>query len=446
MDESIYYTIPDIMRWDGLGFSVLDSRDYEAFGGRAYMGSFGSGFNGQSWNDAHEWLSQQDVYHEGVTDKAACDKEDGIWDSGESLCEMKFGDKPAFVSWWDYGFQALNTGQHPSVSDNFQTGIPASGNMLLARSQTDLVAMFTQHLAVGDITYNVGKTGEKEFTPAFESALDDHLNAQQMNEIKLILLQDGKDLDEMADVVVDHSFVAFKNKGDAYMTRGYPLDSNGIPDESLGLHYRVWADGELIPCENPSEEFCFNGDYVTEESANSTFRNNADVSSQEVTDVTHYTFGDYWYTSDLVEEYPSVSTHIHRSNAHIALVVQLLTNGLSDDTVVDLYHDVIELEDNYVVQDYNGAPGATIERDHEIRYFAIDDKLYPRAGRYNSEAGYNGGRPLGIFGAPTILSGQDFNTFTNEVYETKRGDEPVREMDREAVDDCLLYTSPSPRD
>ena len=438
LDESIYYTIPDIMRWDGLGFSVLDSRDYEAFGSRAYMGSFGSGFNGQSWNDAHQWLSQQDVYHEGVTDKASCDKEDGIWDSGESLCEMKFGDKPAFVSWWDYGFQALNTGQHPSVSDNFQTGIPASGNMLLARSQTDLVAMFTQHLAVGDITYNVGKTGEKEFTPAFESALDDHLNAQQMDEIKLILLQDGKDLDEMADVVVDHSFVAFKNKGDAYMTRGYPLDSNGIPDESLGLHYRVWADGELIPCENPSEEFCFNGDYVTEESANSTFRNNADVSSQEVTDVTHYTFGDYWYTSDLVEEYPSVSTHIHRSNAHIALVVQLLTNGLSDDTVVDLYHDVIELEDNYVVQDYNGAPGATIERDHEIRYFAIDDKLYPRAGRYNSEAGYNGGRPLGIFGAPTILSGQDFNTFTNEVYETKRGDEPVREMDREAVDDAML--------
>jgi asparagine N-glycosylation enzyme membrane subunit Stt3 len=438
LDESIYYTVPDIMRWDGLGVSVLDSRDYEAFGGRAYMGSFGSGFNGQSWNDAHEWLSQQDVYHEGVTDKASCNDVDGIWDSSEDLCEMRFGDKPAFISWWDYGFQALNTGQHPSVSDNFQTGIPASGNMLLARSQTDLVAMFTQHLAVGDITYNVGKTGDKEFTPAFESALDDHLSTQQMNEIKLIMLQDGMDLDDMADVVVDHSFEAFKNKGDTYMTRGFPLDSNGIPDESLGLHYRVWADGELIPCENPSEEFCFNGDYVTEESANSTFRNNADVSSQEVTEVTHYTFGDYWYTSDLVEEYSSVSTHIHRSNAHIAMVVQLLTNGLSDDVVVDLYHDVIELENNYVVQDYNGAPGETIERDHEIRYFAIDDKLYPRAGRYNSEAGYNGGRPLGIFGAPTILSGQDFNTFTNEVYETKRGDEPVREMDREAVDDAML--------
>ena len=252
------------------------------------------------------------------------------------------------------------------------------------------------------------------------------------------MLREGMDFDDMTEVVVEHSFEVFKSKGDAYMTRGYPLDANGIPDESLGIHYRVWADGEMIPCDNPSEEFCRNGDYVTEESANSTFRNNADVSAEEVSDVTHYTFGEYWYTADLVEEYASVSTDIHRSNAHIALVVQFLTNSLTDDEVVDLYHAIIELEDNYEVQDYNGAPGETFKRDHEIRYFAIDDKLYPRAGRYNSEAGYNGGRPLGIFGAPTILSGQDFNTFTNEVYETKRGDQPVLEMDREAVDEAML--------
>ena len=439
LDESIYYTVPDIMRWDGLGVSVLDSRDYEAFGGRAYMGSFGSGFNGQYWNDAHDWLADQDKYHEGVSTEDDCDEHNGIWISESSLCEMKFGDKPAFVSWWDYGFQALNTGEHPSVSDNFQTGIPASGNMLLARSQTDLVAMFIQHLAVADITYNVGKSGEKAFTPAFESALKNGLeNSEQFEELELIMLQDGMELDDMIEVLTDHSFEAFKNKGDTYMTRGYPLDANGIPDKSLGMHYRVWADGELIPCENPSTEFCSNGDYVSEEAANSTFRNNADVSSTEVSDVTHYTFGDYWYTADLVEEYDSVSTSIHRQNAHIALVVQLLTNGLDEDKVVDLYHEIIELEDNYEVQDYNGAPGETIERDHEIRYFAIDDKLYPRAGRYNSEAGYNGGRPLGIFGAPTILSGQDYNTFTNEVYETKRGDQPVREMDREAVDEAML--------
>ena len=438
MDESMYYSVPDIMRWDALGFSVLDSRDYEAFAGRAYMGSFGSGFNGQSWNDAHQWLSEQDVYHEGATNRSACDEENGIWDSDEERCEMRFGDKPAFVSWWDYGFQALNTGKHPSVSDNFQSGIPASGNMLLARSQIDLVAMFIQHLAVGDITYNLARTGEKSFTPAFEATLKKEMNNDALyEELELIMLQEGKDLDEMADIVVDHSFVVFKNKGDTYMSRGYPLE-NGIPNTSLPLHYLVWSEGDLIPCENPSEEFCRDGYYVTEDSANSTYSPNSDVSATEVNEVTHYTFGEYWYTSDLVEEYTSVSTSIHRSNAHIALAVQLLTNGLSDTEVVDLYHAIIELEDNYEVQDYNGAPGETFERDHEIRYFAIDNKLYPRAGRYNSEAGYNGGRPLGIFGAPTILSGQDFNTFTNEVYETKRGDQPVLEMDREAVDEAML--------
>ena len=439
LDESFYYTVPDIMRWDGLGVSILDSRDYEAFGGRAYMGSFGSGFNGQHWNDAHQWLAEQDRYHEGVTDESGCDQENGIWLSDSGLCEMKFGDKPAFVSWWDYGFQALNTGEHPSVADNFQSGIPASGNMLLARSQTDLVAMFTQLLIIGDLTYNVEKTGELSFTPQFETAMKNGLNnPEQYAELERLVIREGMTLDDMRDMVVDHSFEVFKNKGDTFMSRGYPLDSNGIPDESLGLHYRVWADGEMIPCDNPSEDICSNGDYVSEQAANSTFRNNADVSSSEISEITHYTFGEYWYTADMVEEYSSVSTNIHRSNANIALVVQFLSNALSDDEIVDLYHAIIELEDIYEVQDYNGAPGETLERDHEIRYFAIDDKLYPRAGRYTAESGYNGGRPLGIFGAPTILSGQDFNTFTNEVYETKRGDQPVREMDREAVDEAML--------
>ena len=32
------------------------------------------------------------------------------------------------------------------------------------------------------------------------------------------------------------------------------------------------------------------------------------------------------------------------------------------------------------VQDYNGGPGEIITRDHEIRYFAIDNRLYPVAG------------------------------------------------------------------
>ena len=413
MDEDFYYTIPDIMRWDDLGVSLLDSRDYEAFGGRSYMGSFGSGFNGIHWNDAFDWLAEQDT-------------------------NESYSDRPAFVSWWDYGFQALNTGQHPSVSDNFQSGIPATGNMLLARSQTDLVAMFIQHLAGGDLNYNINQNdGERAFTSGFETQLSRYLNPAQMDELNLIMIHSGKDIDQMADVVADHSYEVFKSKGDTYMAQGFPLDSNGIPDETLGLHYRVWSGGEIIPCDSTFSDNCLNGDFNSEQAANSTFSNNADVSEEIVNSLSHYTFGEYWYTSDLVEEYTSVSTGLHRANSHIAMTVQLLTNGLSEDQIIDLYNDIINL-DGYDVQDYDGAPGETITRNHEIRYFAVDDKLYPRAGRYNADAGYNGERPLGIFGAPTILSGQDYNTFTNEVYETVRGDDVVREMSREEVDAAML--------
>ena len=94
-----------MLRWNQLGFSLLDDTDYENSGGRWYLGSFGSAFNDEGWNRAYDWLAKQDA-------------------------DMAYSDKPAFVSWWDYGFQALDSGEHPSVSDNFQSGIPATGNML----------------------------------------------------------------------------------------------------------------------------------------------------------------------------------------------------------------------------------------------------------------------------------------------------------------------------
>ena len=108
----------------------------------------------------------------------------------------------------------------------------------------------------------------------------------------------------------------------------------------------------------------------------------------------------------------------------------------SDHTIHDLYGDLINLNSPYRVQDYEGLPGETITRDHEIRYFAIDDRLYPRAGRYTADANYNRGQPMGIFGAPTILAGQDITTYMNEVYETVRGDFQD-EMTREEVDDAM---------
>ena len=194
-------------------------------------------------------------------------------------------------------------------------------------------------------------------------------------------------------------------------------------------------------CDPEVSASCADGDWSNFDDANITFNNNVRSGQETQYKTTHYIFGDYWYTNDLRDEFGSVSTHIHRHNTRIAMTTQLLNDMMTDSQIVDLYDDLIGMEDYYHVQDYEGLPGDTISRDHEIRYFAIDNRLYPRAGRYTADYNYNQGQPMGIFGAPTILSGQDVTTFMDEVYETNRGSRNF-EMTR----GCLLYTSPSPRD
>ena len=412
VDEKIFNIIPDALRWELAGFSVLDS---SAYSGNWYLGSFGSSFNGQGWNQAHEWLADQDS-------------------------QMPYSERPAFVSWWDYGFAALDTGEHPSVSDNFQSGIPGSGNMLLARSQADLVSMFIWQLSQGDLRYSQVNTGDYEMTSGFTDIISQHLNEEQYD--LFIDIQEGLDFDMMKDLIDDYSFTVIQTNEAAQvqenglnvMASGYHR-VNGVVDDST-LYYRMYQDGDRILCDTEVSSSCSDGDWSDYDDANIVFNNNVRSGQETSYETTHYIFGDYWYTSDLRDEFASVSTHIHRHNTRIALVVQLLSDSLSESQIVDLYDDLIGLEDYYHVQDYEGLPGDMISRDHEIRYLAIDNRLYPRAGRYTEDYSYNQGQPMGIFGAPTILSGQDIGTFMDEVYETSRGTRDF-EMTRAEVDEAM---------
>ena len=409
MDETIYNIAPDILRWNDFGFSIMDDSDYDD-NSRWYLGAFGSGYNDRGWNMAYDWLSNQD------TDQA-------------------YSDRPAFVSWWDYGFQALETGDHPSVSDNFQSGIPATGNMLLARSQEDLTAMFIWRLSEADLSYNEARTGDRVHTNSFLNSL---ANAFDTDEQKSEFVKIQTNMD--SEGVVDRSFKVTQVNGDVVMAEGRLIE-NGVFGADPQTYYMVYENGEAIPCPTGTEcvgDFAF----VHMDEAQPVFNNNIRAASDTESNTTHYIFGDYWYTSDLIEEYDSVSTGIHRKNAGIALVTQMLTSALDSEELHSLY---VDLSNNavYSVQDYEGAPGETITRDHEIRYFAIDNRLYPRAGLYSSE--YSGGSPTGIFAAPTILSGQDTGTFMDEVYMTARGqfnDEMTREeFDEEMRKDVLNQQS-----
>ncbi|HDQ16014.1 MAG TPA: hypothetical protein ENN45_03045, partial [Bacteroidetes bacterium] len=84
------------------------------------------------WSDAFTWLSKQDK------------------DISNPL------DRPAFISWWDYGFYEVALGAHPTVADNFQDGIPPAANFHTATSEQDAVLVLTIRLLEGAKRRNGG--------------------------------------------------------------------------------------------------------------------------------------------------------------------------------------------------------------------------------------------------------------------------------------------------
>ena len=92
---------------------------------------------------------------------------------------------------------------------------------------------------------------------------------------------------------------------------------------------------------------------------------------------THYIIGDYRYTADLIEDYNDLSTGIHRNNAKLAVGRAFITHVLDLDQIVGLVSDLSQIQHD--VQTYEGRLGETTQRNTDVRYFAIDDRLYPWA-------------------------------------------------------------------
>ena len=77
------------------------------------------------WSEACRWLADQD---------------NEIEDPSE---------RPAFISWWDYGFYESSMGEHPTVADNYQSGIPPAANFQTAESEIEAVSVLIIRLAEG---------------------------------------------------------------------------------------------------------------------------------------------------------------------------------------------------------------------------------------------------------------------------------------------------------
>jgi dolichyl-diphosphooligosaccharide--protein glycosyltransferase len=102
--------------------------------GTNHRGPFGLRINKEVyWSAAFNWLAKQD------TDI------------------KKAENRPAFISWWDYGFYAVALGGHPTVADNFQDGIPTAANFHTSTSEQDATIVFIIRLLEGDVNFNEGK-------------------------------------------------------------------------------------------------------------------------------------------------------------------------------------------------------------------------------------------------------------------------------------------------
>ncbi|KYK28353.1 hypothetical protein AYK20_01210 [Thermoplasmatales archaeon SG8-52-1] len=99
--------------------------------GEDHQGAFGLGVGKEGyWVDAFSWLKEQDT---DIKDQTK---------------------RPAFISWWDYGFYEVAIGAHPTVADNFQDGIPTAANFHTATSEREAVAIFSIRLLEGEAYFN----------------------------------------------------------------------------------------------------------------------------------------------------------------------------------------------------------------------------------------------------------------------------------------------------
>jgi len=125
------------------------------FFGEEYSGAYGlSSYKERYWTDAFGWLKEQDTE---ITDP---------------------NERPAFISWWDYGFYEVASGAHPTVADNFQDGIPPAANFHTATSENEAVAVMIIRLVEGSKKHNNG-----EIPSDIVSAFNNHLEANDTNDI-----------------------------------------------------------------------------------------------------------------------------------------------------------------------------------------------------------------------------------------------------------------------
>lgn len=162
-----------------------------------YLGAAGSALDTPNQYDSagYNWLSQQDT-------------------------NRPPSQRPAFISWWDYGFQAIAQGNHPSVADNFQNGIDPAGQFLLSQNESQAIAVLATTLLQAEQKQS-GSTGLP--TPVNQILARDGLS---VSEVRTLL----------SNTSTDYSLVV------AHPERYLPVDPHTLTDNNamfLAMEYYI---------------------------------------------------------------------------------------------------------------------------------------------------------------------------------------------------------------
>ena len=135
----------------------------------------GPSFPASYWQEGLEWLATQDT-------------------------NLAPEDRPGFISWWDYGFWAIDIGEHPTVADNFQFGYQLAGNFIASQSEQEALALMLYRL----IEPEVDRQGNERFETPVREVLLRHYTEEDVATLEDILLRPAEadqyyDSDEYTD-------------------------------------------------------------------------------------------------------------------------------------------------------------------------------------------------------------------------------------------------------
>ncbi len=148
-DDQIHSSLPEFMRPD-----ADDERQQNW-----HLGAFGYGLDKPTdyWPAAWEWLDEKNSH-------------------------IPPEQRPGFMSWWDYGFESVQRGKHPTAADNFLSGHRFAGNILMSQNETEMVSLMLVRMLEAPVREDGGLEGD------IRTILENHLGREKTDHLEDVML------------------------------------------------------------------------------------------------------------------------------------------------------------------------------------------------------------------------------------------------------------------